>query len=62
LALMENGKIYSKKPCYKEFRLGDVRDSQANISKSKIMLGYVPEYDIVEGIAKTIPWYLQKYI
>lgn len=62
LAYAENGKIYSKKPSYKEFRLGDVRDSQANISKSKIMLGYVPEYDIVEGIAKTIPWYLQNYI
>ena len=38
-------------------RLGDVRDSNADISKAKELLGYDPEYDFKQGIALAIDWY-----
>ncbi|MCW8194196.1 Vi polysaccharide biosynthesis UDP-N-acetylglucosaminuronic acid C-4 epimerase TviC [Proteobacteria bacterium 005FR1] len=57
-ALAENGVKYEKDPVYREFRAGDVRHSQADISKAATKLGYSPEYRIREGIAKAMPWYL----
>ena len=38
-------------------RLGDVRDSNADISKAKELLGYAPEYDFKTGINLAIDWY-----
>jgi len=58
-ALAENGVAYNKAPVYRDFRSGDVRHSQADISKAASKLGYAPEYRIQEGIAKAMPWYLQ---
>jgi len=58
-ALGENGVVYEKQPVYRDFRPGDVRHSQANISKAGDKLGYAPEYRIAEGIAKAMPWYLE---
>lgn len=58
LALSENGVTYQKDPTYREFRSGDIRHSQANIEKAKNLLGYAPEFRILEGIAKAMPWYL----
>lgn len=46
-------------PIYREFRAGDVRHSQADISKAKDALGYLPEYRIFEGIDKAMPWYVK---
>ncbi|UGV31822.1 Vi polysaccharide biosynthesis UDP-N-acetylglucosaminuronic acid C-4 epimerase TviC [Halopseudomonas aestusnigri] len=57
--LAENGVAYNKAPVYRDFRSGDVRHSQADISKAASKLGYAPEYRIQEGIAKAMPWYLQ---
>jgi len=57
-ALSENGMVFEKAPVYRDFRPGDVRHSQADISKAASKLGYTPEYRIVEGIAKAMPWYL----
>jgi UDP-N-acetylglucosamine/UDP-N-acetylgalactosamine 4-epimerase len=57
-ALAVNGKPYSLSPVYRAFRAGDVRHSQADISKATNKLGYVPEYRIMDGIAKAMPWYL----
>lgn len=59
-ALAENGKDYKKSPAYRDFRAGDVRHSQADISKARKMLGYAPEYKIIEGIAKAMPWYVKR--
>jgi UDP-N-acetylglucosamine 4-epimerase len=44
-------------PIYKGFRSGDVRHSQADISKSSSKLGYIPQFDITQGIDKAMPWY-----
>ena len=38
-------------------RLGDIRDSNADISKARELLGYDPEYDFAKGIALAIDWY-----
>jgi len=44
---------------YRDFRAGDVRHSQADITKAKDALGYEPSYKIMEGIAKAMPWYIR---
>jgi nucleoside-diphosphate-sugar epimerase len=44
-------------PTYVESRAGDVRDSQADISKAKRILGYTPIVPFEEGLRQTIAWY-----
>jgi UDP-N-acetylglucosamine 4-epimerase len=46
------------KPTYREFRGGDVRHSQADISKACRMLGYDPSHSLEEGLREALPWYL----
>lgn len=45
-ALKENGISYDKEPVYREFRAGDVRHSQADVTKIKTLLGYDPKFRI----------------
>lgn len=56
--LNRNGVSYSRKPVYGEFRPGDVRHSQADVSKAKNLLGYGPEFNISQGIGKAMSWYI----
>ena len=56
--LSANGVVYSQDAVYRDFREGDVRHSQANISKIQSALGYNPQFDIIQGIAKAMPWYV----
>jgi UDP-N-acetylglucosamine 4-epimerase len=58
-ALAENGKPYENAPVYRDFRAGDVRHSQADIGKAASKLGYAPQYRIMDGIAKAMPWYIE---
>lgn len=44
-------------PIFGPPRKGDIRDSNADISKAKEMLGYDPEYDFAKGIKLAIDWY-----
>lgn len=46
-------------PQYRDFRVGDVRHSRANISKSRSLLGYEPQLRIRQGIEKAVNWYLK---
>lgn len=57
-ALANNNKLYTKSPIYRDFRPGDVRHSQADISKANSLLGYSPEYKIRDGIELAVSWYL----
>ncbi|WP_180081576.1 NAD-dependent epimerase/dehydratase family protein [Acinetobacter sp. YH12201] len=59
-ALNKNGVIYTKEPIYRDFRTGDVRHSQASIAKIQQHLGYVPQYEIAEGIQLAMQWYVKK--
>ncbi|MEK4129100.1 SDR family oxidoreductase [Solibacillus sp. FSL W8-0474] len=40
-------------------RLGDIKHSNADISKAKQMLGYNPEWNFERGIEQAIEWYLK---
>lgn len=42
------------------FRAGDVRHSQADISKIRKLLQYEPTHDVDEGMRVTVPWYIGK--
>jgi len=41
---------------YQPARAGDVRDSEADVSKAAALLGYVPTVSFEEGLARTIEW------
>ncbi|MGM8898529.1 MULTISPECIES: NAD-dependent epimerase/dehydratase family protein [unclassified Psychrobacter] len=58
-ALAENDVKYDKEPVYRDFREGDVRHSQADVTKAKNLLGYKPQFDISQGIDKAMPWYVK---
>jgi UDP-N-acetylglucosamine/UDP-N-acetylgalactosamine 4-epimerase len=45
-------------PHYADFRSGDVRHSQADITKAIKLLGYVPTHDLMHGLTQAIPWYI----
>ena len=43
-------------PVFKAPRAGDLRDSQADISKAKTLLGYAPTVTLEEGLTRTLAW------
>jgi UDP-N-acetylglucosamine 4-epimerase len=49
---------YSRAPSFAEFRPGDVRHSEADISKARSLLGYEPTHRLADGIKEALPWYL----
>ncbi len=38
-------------------RAGDVRDSLADVSRARALLGYAPAYDLASGLELAVPWY-----
>ena len=58
IAIQANGINYQQSPTYQDFRAGDVRHSQADISKAKSLLGFEPAFKIQQGIDKAMPWYI----
>lgn len=38
-------------------RAGDIKHSNADISRARELLGYAPEYDFEQGISLAIDWY-----
>ncbi|WP_306520461.1 SDR family oxidoreductase [Rheinheimera sp.] len=57
--LSANGANYGKEPLYRDFRAGDVRHSQADVSKAERLLGYVPGHTLTAGLAIAMPWYIR---
>ena len=45
---------------FQAFREGDVKHSQADISKVKNLLGYEPSHNVSQGIKNTVSWYLER--
>jgi len=64
--IIEEGLIKRKKglekirPIYRDFRLGDVKHSQANIEKAETLLGYRPEYTVSKGLDETMDWFIER--
>ncbi len=56
LAVMNRIVGTSLNAIYKDERSGDVKDSQADISKAKAILGYTPIVDLEEGLRHTLAW------
>ena len=50
--------MHDRRPSYREFREGDVRHSQADISKARALLGYAPTHPVREGLAEAMDWYI----
>ena len=46
-------------PIYAGFREGDVRHSQADISRARELLGYQPTHTVDQGLAVTCDWFLR---
>ena len=46
-------------PVYRGFRPGDVRHSEADISKAERFLGYKPSHTVQQGLSEALVWYRQ---
>ena len=42
---------------YRDFRVGDVRHTRADIGKARRLLGYAPTHRLCQGIAEAMPWH-----
>lgn len=47
------------KPIYGPDRVGDIKHSNADISKAKRLLGYDPDWSFEKGIREAIEWYVK---
>lgn len=54
------GKSYP--PNFGPDRVGDIKHSNADITRAKDLLGYNPEYDFVRGISEAIEWYKENLV
>ena len=50
--------LRNHKPTYVDFRKGDVRHSQADISKARKMLGFEPTHRVDQGLRQALDWYI----
>jgi UDP-N-acetylglucosamine 4-epimerase len=53
-------KVAQIEPRYAGFREGDVRHSQADISRVRALLGYDPSHTVVQGLELTSDWFLRR--
>lgn len=58
LSISANPRQTRIEPIYRDFRVGDIKHSLADITKAKKYLGYDPKFKIAEGLRESFPWYL----
>lgn len=51
-----------KEAIHRQARAGDIRDSQADISKAKELLGYDPKFDFWKGLVLTVKYFEQNQL
>jgi UDP-glucose 4-epimerase len=44
-------------PVFLEPRVGDIKHSRANIDKARQVMGYEPQVNFIDGLARTATWY-----
>ena len=49
--------LHPRPPVHRDFRAGDVRHSQADISKARRLLGYDPSHGVAAGLDAAADWY-----
>ena len=49
------------RPVHRDFRKGDIRHSQADISKAQRLLDYQPTHTITEGLNAALAWYIRDH-
>jgi UDP-N-acetylglucosamine 4-epimerase len=49
--------VQRAEPQFGPFRAGDIRNSQADITKARQFLGYSPSHSVKQGMTEAIPWY-----
>lgn len=54
-----DSEIYDITATHGPERAGDIPHSLASIEKAKMVLGYSPQYDAIEGFAKACAWYYE---
>ena len=47
-------------PNYADPRVGDIKHSQADISKARRCVGFDPVINFLEGLSRTLAWYQQE--
>jgi len=57
----EHCKLQEIEPTYQDFRTGDVRHSQADITKAQTILNYQPSQDIKQGLNEAMDWYVKLF-
>lgn len=55
----DHAEVQTAQPTYRDFRAGDVRHSQADISKAQHLLGYQPTHRLAEGLVEACAWYVK---
>lgn len=50
--------VAGAEPVHGDFRPGDVRHSQADISSARTLLGYAPTHRLREGLLEALNWYV----
>ncbi len=50
--------LRNARPAHREERRGDIKYSKADIGKAKRLLGYRPQFRVIEGLERTIDWYV----
>jgi UDP-N-acetylglucosamine 4-epimerase len=53
-----NPALPEQKPTYRDFRVGDVRHSLANVDKARRLLGYAPTHTMPQGLELALDWYV----
>ena len=54
--------IARRQPEYCDFRPGDVRHSQADITRARQLLGYAPGQSVASGLESALNWYRQNLV
>ena len=50
--------LETTQPIYRDFRVGDVRHSLADVRKARELLGYQPTHRLAEGLSEALDWYI----
>jgi UDP-N-acetylglucosamine 4-epimerase len=51
--------LASLEPVFQPFRPGDIKDSQADITKARTLLGYAPTHTVSQGMDETVTYALE---